>query len=58
MQVHDHESYFILPAEKQPATKSSRTALMNGVLVLGTILIMVLVALAMGMCWDSLTPIR
>jgi hypothetical protein len=31
---------------------------MTGVLVLVTILIMALVALAMGMCWDSLTPIR
>ena len=58
MQVHDHESYFILPAEKQPAARSPRTPLMSGVLVLGTMLVMVLVALAMGMWWDSLTPIR
>jgi hypothetical protein len=58
MQLHDHESYFILPAEKQPAARSPRTPLMTGVLVLVTILIMALVALAMGMCWDSLTPIR
>ena len=58
MQLHDHESYFILPAEKQPAARPPRTALMTGVLVLVTMLIMVLVALAMGVCWDSLTSIR
>ena len=58
MQLHDHESYFILPAEKQPAVRPPRTALMTGVLVLVTMLMMVLVAIAMGMWWDSLTPIR
>ncbi len=58
MQLHDHESYFILPAQKQPAARSPRTPLMSGVLVLVAMLIMVLVALAMGMWWDSLTPIR
>jgi hypothetical protein len=58
MQSHSSESYFILPSKKQPAVRSLRTPLMTGTLVLVTMPIMIVVALSMGMWWDSLTPIR
>ena len=54
-----HESCFVLPIKKQPTVRSFlRTPLITGILVLVTSLIMGVVALAMGMWWDSLTPIH
>ena len=51
------ESYFILPLKKQPAARPPRTLLMSGVLTLITIFAMAIIALSMGMWWDSVTPL-
>jgi hypothetical protein len=48
------ESYFILPTKKQPTVRLLRTLLMTGVLTLIAILAMVIIALSLGMWWDSL----
>jgi hypothetical protein len=51
------EFYFILPIKKQPGARLPRTLLMSGVLTLITIFAMAIIALSMGMWWDSVTPL-
>jgi hypothetical protein len=56
MQSHSDES-FILPARKLPTVRLQRSALVKCALVLGLIVVMAIVALSLGILWDSLTPL-
>ena len=52
------ESYFVLPVKKQPTINLPKAPLVTGALTLIAILFMVVIALSLGLWWDSLTPIR
>jgi hypothetical protein len=51
------ESHFILPTKKRPTVRHPRTLLMTGALTLITIFAMAIIALSLGMWWDSITPL-
>lgn len=58
MQSRNRESYyFILPAEKQPTLRLSKSPLMKWALVLVLVFVMAVVALSLGLWWDSVTPL-
>jgi hypothetical protein len=58
MSSHGGESYyFILPARKLPTVRFQRSALVKCALVLVLIVVMAIVALSLGILWDSLTPL-
>jgi hypothetical protein len=58
MQSHSRESYFILPAEKQPTPKVSQVPLLKWALILMLMIVMALVALSLGLWWDSVSPVN
>jgi hypothetical protein len=51
------ESDFVLPLKKQPTARPPRTLLMSGVLTLITVFAMAIIAISLGMWWDSVTPL-
>jgi len=58
MQSHRREPYFILPAEKQPTQRLSKLPLLKWALILGLMILMALVALSLGLWWDSVSPLN
>jgi len=49
--------YFVLPAKKQPTLKLQRLPLVKWALVVVLMIVMALIALWLGLWWDSITPL-
>jgi hypothetical protein len=55
MQSRSRESYFLRPTKKRPQRKFLKPLLETWALVLVLIVILVLSAIALGVCWDGLS---
>jgi hypothetical protein len=49
--------YFVLPAKKQPTLKLQRFPLVKWALVVVLMVVMAIIALSLGLWWDSVTPL-
>ena len=49
--------YFVVPAKKQPTLKLQRLPLVKWALVVVLMIVMALIALWLGLWWDSITPL-
>jgi len=57
MQSYSDESYFVLPVPKRQTLGVPRSAFVKWALVLVLMVVMALVALSLGLLWDSITPL-
>jgi|HubBroStandDraft_6_1064221.scaffolds.fasta_scaffold61523_5 hypothetical protein len=58
MQSHSREScYFVLPARKSRTVILPRSASMKWALALVLMIVTAMVALSLGLWWDSITPL-